>query len=251
MIQKNGLYHQDGRHAIEFLMDSLYKFYDLDGDGVAETNDLIYNGSLMMFGASALGNTQYQAASSLKNDISQDGLKGMVPIVATNEHFNSVLQHNGVFRQALVQGWLTGQLLDNVDTIPSDTDIQNSVHSIFDYGNMSGEDVINTAVDYITTVKDHNGYTGMYPNFAYRTDANANFAPVNEQGESDPNGQYNRYSNMELPMYHLTGWWDIFIDGQLETYQHIMENTNDHTQANQKNGNWPLDPRYNFAAHCR
>ena len=41
-----------------------------------------------MLGASALGNTQYQAASSIKNDVSQDGLKGLVPIVATNEMFN-------------------------------------------------------------------------------------------------------------------------------------------------------------------
>jgi hypothetical protein len=145
-----------------------------------------------------------------------------------------VLQHNGVFRQALVQGWLTGQLLDNVDTIPSDMNVQDNVHSIFDYGNISGDSVINTAIDFITTVKDENGYTGMYPNFMYRTDANASFAPVNSLGESDPNGQYNRYTNMELPMYHLTGWWDIFIDGQLETYNHIMDNTSQKTQSNQK-----------------
>jgi predicted acyl esterase len=231
---KNGIYHEDGKNSIIYLTDSLYKLYDLDGDGIPETNDEINNGSIVMFGASALGNSQYQAAASFKNDISQDGLKGMVPIVATNEHFNSVLQHNGVFRQALVQGWLTGQLLDNVDTIPSDMDIQDNVHSIFDYGNISGDSVINLAIDFITTVKDENGYTGMYPNFMYRTDANASFAPVNSLGESDPNGQFNRYTNMELPMYHLTGWWDIFIDGQLETYNHIMNNTSQKTQSNQK-----------------
>jgi predicted acyl esterase len=231
---KNGVYHQDGRFSIDYLKDSLYKMYDLDGDGIAETNDPVYNGSIVMFGASALGNTQYQAGAAFKNDITQDGLKGMVPIVATNEHFNCVLQHNGVFRQALVQGWLTGQLQDNVDINPSDDDIQNNIHSIFDYGNMSGDSVIATAVDYITTVKDYNGYTGMYPNFAYRTDANANWAPVDQDGESDPDGTINRYTNMELPMYHLTGWWDIFIDGQLETYNHIMTNTSESTQSNQK-----------------
>jgi predicted acyl esterase len=231
---KNGIYHEDGKNSIIFLTDSLYKLYDLNGDGIPETNDQVNNGSIVMFGASALGNSQYQAAASFKNDVSQDGLKGMVPIVATNEHFNSVLQHNGVFRQALVQGWLTGQLMDNVDTIPSDMNIQDNVHSIFDYGNISGDSVINVAIDFITTVKDENGYTGMYPNFMYRTDANASFAPVNSLGESDPNGQFNRYTNMELPMYHLTGWWDIFIDGQLETYNHIMNNTSQETQNNQK-----------------
>ena len=231
---RNGIYHQDGRYSIDFLTDSLFRTYDLDGDGIEETTALTYNGSLAMFGASALGNTQYQAAASFPNDVSKDGLKGLVPIVATNEHFNCVLQHNGVFRQALVQGWLTGQLLDNVDEIPEDTSIDNNIHSTFDYGGIEGDSVISLAVDYITTVKDPNGYTGMYPNFAYRTDANAQYAPINALGESDPNGTHNRYENMELPMYHLTGWWDIFIDGQIDTYNHIMANTSAATQSNQK-----------------
>lgn len=231
---KNAIYHQDGRHSIDFIKDSLFRNYDLDHDGIEETTALTYNGSVVMFGASALGNSQYQAASAFKNDISQDGLKGLVPIVATNEHFNCVLQHNGVFRQALVQGWLTGQLEDNVDTIPSDIDLHNTIHSIYDYGNISGDSVINLGIDYITTVKDIKGVTGMYPNFEYRTDANASFATVNSLGESDPNGKISRYTNLELPIYHLTGWWDIFIDGQLDTYQHVMANTSSQTQRNQK-----------------
>lgn len=231
---KNGIYHQDGRYSIDFLKDSLVRQYDLDGDGVPETSAALYNGSIVMFGASALGNSQYQAASAFQNNINANGLKGMIPIVATNEHFNCVLQHNGAFRQALVQGWLTGQLLDNIAVIPGDADLQNAIHSNFDYGGISADSVINLAVDYITTVKDPNGFTGMYPNFAYRCDANASFAPVNENGESDPNGQFSRYTNLELPMYHLTGWWDIFVDGQIDTYNHIMANTGEHTQENQK-----------------
>ena len=230
----NGIYHEDGRYSIDFLKDSLTRIYDLDGDGIPETVAAIYNGSIVMFGASALGNSQFQAASAIKNNSTEDGLKGLVPIVATNEHFNCVLQHNGAFRQALVQGWLTGQLLDNISVIPGDDDIQNTVHSNFDYGDISADSVINLAVDYITTVKDPNGFTGMYPNYAYRCDANANFAPVNVLGESDPNGTYNRYTNLELPMYNLTGWWDIFIDGQLETFNHVMSNTSENTQNNQK-----------------
>ncbi len=230
----NGNFHQDGKHSIEFLKDSLFKLYDLDHNGSLETNDKIYNGSIVMFGASALGNTQYQAASSIKNDVSQDGLKGLIPIVATNEMFNGVIQHNGVFRQALVQGWLTGQLNHNIDTIPTDNDIQNTVHSIFDYGNISGDTIISRGIDFVSTVADGNGYTGMYPNYQYRGDGNASFAPVNSLGNSDPNGSISRYTNLELPIYHLTGWWDIFIDGQIDTYQNIMDNTNPTTKSNQK-----------------
>lgn len=230
----NGNYHQDGKHSIEYIKDSLNRMYDLDNDGITETTDKAYNGSIVMFGASALGNTQYQAASSLQNDVSQDGLKGLIPIVATNEHFNSVTQHNGVFRQALVQGWMTGQLEDNIDTTQVDNDIQNAIHTTFDYGGMSGDSIISNGVDFVTSVKDSNGFTGMYPNSLIRAGVNADYAPINALGESDPNGGINRYKNLELPIYHLTGWWDIFVDGQIETYNNVMEHTNLHTQKNQK-----------------
>ena len=47
---------------------------------------------------------------------------------------------------------------------------------------------------------------------------------VNEYGYGDSLGQYSRYSNMELPIYHLGGWWDIFINGQIDTYNFLMNN---------------------------
>ncbi|MEZ5053282.1 MAG: hypothetical protein R2807_00705 [Chitinophagales bacterium] len=40
--------------------------YDLNNDGIFETTDLVYNGSIGMFGASALGYNQLQAAAAHK-----------------------------------------------------------------------------------------------------------------------------------------------------------------------------------------
>ena len=59
---------------------------------------------------------------------------------------------------------------------------------------------------------------------------NASFAPINSAGESDGAGTFSRYNNLEVPAYHLTGWWDIFIDGQIETYNKIMDNTSNKTR---------------------
>lgn len=230
----NSNHHQDGKNSIEFIIDSLYRDYDLNNDGNIDTTAKFYNGSLAMFGASALGNTQYQAAATFKNNTSQDGLKGLMPIVATLEYYNSTMQNNGVFRRALLQGWVEGQMSDVVDTIPSDMSVQNNVHSIFDYGNISGDTILKLAVDQFTSTPDVNGYTGMYPNCLFRPDMDGSMAPVNSSGNSDINGMYSRYSNMSLPIYHLTGWWDIFIDGQIETYQNIMSNNGQLTQQNQK-----------------
>ena len=37
-------------------------------------------------------------------------------------------------------------------------------------------------------------------------------------GESDKNGTYSRYENMEVPTMHVSGWYDIFVDGSIETW---------------------------------
>lgn len=230
----NSIYHEDGKNSLLFIMDSLTKNYDLDRDGIEETNDKVYNGSMAMFGASALGNSQYQAAAALKNNTAIDGLKGLLPIVSTLEYYNSTTQHNGVFRQSLVQGWMQGQMEDVVNNIPGDTSIQNNIHSMFDYGNSSGDSIINLAIDQFSVIPDDNGIAPLFPNYKYRSDMDGSYAPVNNLGESDPNGTKSRYSNLSMPIYHLTGWWDIFTDGQIDTYQNIMDNNDANVQANQK-----------------
>lgn len=230
----NSIYHEDGKNSLLFIKDSLFKNYDLNNDGVTETRDLIYNGSIAMFGGSALGNTQYQAAASMKNNTDLDGLKGLIPIVATGEYFNSTVQHNGVFRRSLMAGWIEHQMKQVVNSDATDSDLQNSIHSNFDYGLLPAAQIIDQAIDQFSSIPDNNGFTAMYPNYHNRSDMDASFAPVNNLGDSDINGINSRYTNMELPVYHLTGWWDIFIDGQISTYNNIMSHTSSKTQSNQK-----------------
>ena len=55
----------------------------------------------------------------------------------------------------------------------------------------------------------------------------ASFASVNASGDGDNEGSFSRYGNMEVPIYHLTGWWDIFVDGQIETYNQLMQYLSD------------------------
>jgi predicted acyl esterase len=56
-------------------------------------------------------------------------------------------------------------------------------------------------------------------------------AMVDENGEGSLNGTHSRYTNMEVPAYHLTGWWDIFIDGQIETWANMRK----HLDRSKKN----------------
>lgn len=218
----------DGANSIEFIKNNLYRTFDLSGDGVADTEDLLYTGSIGMFGASALGYSQTQAAAAKKIDPTQPGLKALLPIVATGEFQKGTLFPNGAFRENLVTGWLGGQIRDLDDEKQSiDNDIQNNIHTSLDFGLSSIPEVTDAAIDQNSTRIFSDGQTFQYPNSIHRKAVDISQAMVNEHGEGDPNGKYSRYSNMEVPTYYLSGWWDIFVDGTIETFmlqkQHVSE----------------------------
>ena len=228
---RNGNKHEDGYHSVQYLVNDIKRMYDLDGDGIEETEDFWSNGRVGMFGASALGYNQYQAAAARKVDPSQPGLKCLLPIVATNEFFKSTGYQNGVLRDQLVTGWLKGQIFTGIndDLLPIDNDIHNNIHTSFDYGLPNKFQAANRAIDHFAQIR----YTfpdgslspaGYYPNSIGRGDMDCSLAPLNANGEADPNGNVSRYTNMEVPIYHLQGWWDIFTDGTIETWARLRQN---------------------------
>lgn len=249
--KRNGNKHEDGYWSIQYILNDLTREYDIDRDGDIDTFKFC-NGSLGMFGASALGNTQYQAAAAHKINPDTAGLKCLLPIVATNEHYIYTAYQNGVFRERIVTGWLRGQIFDGIDDdfLSQDTDIFDNLHTSFDYGLPNKFDAANLAIDHFVSVQYNDGPAGYYPNSVGRADMDASYAPVNAQGESavgalNPNGyqgiqeplpdlNYSRYTNMEVPAYHLTGWWDIFTDGQIETWRLMGDHVNPRNKNLQK-----------------
>ena len=215
----NANFHEDGYHSIRFIIDSLKRAYRGETINVS-------NGLIGMIGASALGNVQYQLAAARKIDPSGPGLKCLFPMVATNEHYRYTAFQHGVFRQELVTGWITRQFTDLVNDELSiqDPSILNSIHSPADYNLNSKYYAAQLAIDYWVSYRPDGGPAAYYPNSVLRPDMDASFASLNASGDGDREGIFSRYSNMEVPIYHLTGWWDIFIDGQIETYNQLMQN---------------------------
>jgi len=246
--------HEDGYHSVKFIQDQL----TVPGiyDGLPHTNDKVNNGSIGMFGASALGNTQLQLglAHSVKDSL--PALKCLMPIVATTQHYLSTGYNNGTFRDRIVTGWLKGQIFSGTDDdlIPVDNDQQNSIHSSFDYdlpktitfNNNTREfqqnkfEAANLSIDHFSAVRyvKLDGSTdnaGFYPNSIGRGDMDASEAPVNEFGESVdmttqqplPNLNYSRYRNLSLPVFHVFGWWDIFTEGQFHTMDYTIRAMNE------------------------
>ena len=252
--------HEDGYNSIKCIENlTIPGFYD----SLTHTNEKINNGSIGMFGASALGNTQLQLGLAHRIKDSIPGLKCLMPIVATTEHYISTGYNNGAFRPGIVTGWLKGQIFNiiNDDLIPVDSGRQNAVHSSADY-NLPQTDTLNAivkvyqqnkfdaatlAVDHFTVHRYHNrdgslSTAGFYPSSPGRCDMDASAAPVNENGEAvDPvtqlplsNLMYSRYSNLDVPVFHLTGWWDIFTEGQINTMLYTMRDLTSHNKDLQK-----------------
>ena len=230
-------HHEDGWESYRYLLTNATRDYDINEDGVIDHSGPICNGSMGMFGASALGNTQYQLASAHKINSDGPGLKCLLPIVATNEHYLSTGFNNGVFREGLVYGWVSGQLKDlNTDlpSIQADSSIFNTIHTPRDYNLPDLSTVINKGVDHFTSIKYNQQITSAYPNSINRCDMDASFAPVDAQGEADPTGSFSRYSNLNVPIYNITGWWDIFVNGQMLTREYTKANCDSKSKPYQK-----------------
>jgi predicted acyl esterase len=208
--------HEDGYETVQHLLSGAR--WDYNGDSVLNSQDpLITDGKIGMFGASALGNSQLQAAAAHRSDASTPGLQCLFPIVATGEHYYTTGHYNGLFRERIIDGWLTGRIAGYDaynDSVP-DTSINNYVHSLHDYGPQAptAAAAAELAIDNWT---EH--LRGHYPDSRGRSAMDISAAPVDSTGAGDPDGQHSRYENMQLPQYHLSGWWDIFVDGQLRTW---------------------------------
>jgi hypothetical protein len=252
--------HEDGYNSIKAITNITYPgLYN----GLPHTNERISNGNVGMFGASALGNTQLQLALAHRVTDSIPALKCLMPIVATTQHYLSTGYNNGVFRDRIVTGWLKGQIFSGTDDdlIPVDDDKQNSIHSSADYNlpqtiTLNGVtrtfeankfEAANLSIDHFTAMRylDLNGNlapAGFYPNSIGRADMDGSVAPVDQNGESvDPVTQtplpgltFNRYSNMDVPVMHVTGWWDIFTEGQIHTMNYTMKHVNGINKQKQK-----------------
>jgi predicted acyl esterase len=116
----------------------------------------------------------------------------------------------------------------------TDTDVQNDIHTALDYNMNTKMEVAEQAIEYFTSYSLNGSNPGAYPNCISRSDMDASRAYVDSSGEADANGSFSRYSNMRVPAYHLTGWWDIFIDGQIETFNHMASNIEDSLAKLQK-----------------
>ncbi|MCS7189426.1 MAG: CocE/NonD family hydrolase [Bacteroidia bacterium] len=220
-LTKEANLHEDGWDTYQWILTQLR--YDSDRDGQITSSDrLRCNGKVGMFGGSALGNTQLQLAAAHPIDPNAPGLKCLFPIVATGEYYHSTGHHNGVFRERIVDGWVRSQVEFYSRWTNAPANPYDDVHTLADYGPQiqTPMQAAEACIDFFSTL---NGV--HYPNSPGRAVMDISHATLDENGNPRWQGSRSRYENMKVPTYHLTGWWDEFIDGQIQTWQYQMKYT--------------------------
>jgi predicted acyl esterase len=131
------------------------------------------NGKIGMWGASALGMTQYFAAGA-----APPHLTCCFAIVACSDLYREAIFHGGAYRRSLVDGWLIKE---------------NSEHLI----------------DFFTK---YNDYSSRYDLLNLST----------------------RYDSVNVPIFHVGGWYDIFTQGVINTFTGLQKNGGPMAKGKQK-----------------
>lgn len=186
----------------------------------------IHNGVLGVWGGSNLAINQFFWMASKKVNPIGAGLKSAVPLVGTDDVYRTSIQQHGMFRQGLVKNWIGYVYLDVTDG--NDGNIHNATHTTGDYGQANKAQLVQYMMDRVTTEKHNGTHTYMYPNSGVLNDLSVGDAPVDASGNSSATGTVSRYTNMEVPTYNLTGWYDIFGDGQIKAWKGMKNNLTTH-----------------------
>jgi predicted acyl esterase len=216
--QGNPSTYEDGLYSLDYILNDWTRDYDLNEDGITDFIDKACNGSIFYFGASALSNSGILMALARKQKIDEPGLKGFLNIIASAEHYNSTLFSNGMFKKGLVEGWVNGQIGSFSEDNGTDDSWYNFYHTYSDFGLSNRAETLNKMLD-ILSAEQAEEKAVSYPNSNLRSAFDGSRAYVNELGEGDPVGAYSRYTNLEMPIYHVAGWYDIFLDGQLKMWR--------------------------------
>ncbi len=192
--------HQDGYETILYIADSLEWNY-IDTINYPEFMK-ISNGKIAMTGPSALGNTQFMAAATKPTPY----LRALMPIVASTEQW-IMGNMNGMFREGLINSWLERAFV-SYQWASGPANVKDTIHTLNDFPspyNTSPVSAWQKAVDLWAV--DNNVHEPW--SFA-RAVIDVSKAPISPDSS--------RYDYLDLPIYNINGWWDIYNYAQIQAW---------------------------------
>lgn len=175
------------------------------------------NGSVGAFGASALGMTANLLATT-----NPPGLKAAFVQMAPSQFYEELIAEGGIYRHEVTTRWMY---------------IINSVYSnkLLQQGKIDEK-------TYLKILEKNQEFPHLFlhtplNSFPYLSD-NAEFTSIFEHYIQDSYFDYydipSNFSNIQIPIYHLGGWYDTFLEGTMKNYQGLQQNGGKGAKGNQK-----------------
>ena len=175
-------------------------------------------GKLCTIGGSYSGATQYRNAISNPPDV-----KAMFVRESSADYSEEWVYRGGAFELGFNFGWAHGVTLSNLNHLVTDEKHEEKEKMLTEVSN---------------NIDDWHKKTPLFPTQFF--DGLSDW--YNDWLENPPPSDYwnefdmsNHFGNIDIPIYHLGGWFDVFLNGTLKFYQGVSKNgKSDKTKQNQR-----------------
>ena len=175
-------------------------------------------GKIGTIGGSYSGATQYRNAIS-----NPPNVKAMFVRESSADYSEEWVYRGGAFELGFNFGWAHGVTLSNLNHLVTDEKHEKTEKMLIDIEN---------------NLDDWHKKTPLFPTQFF--DGLSDW--YNDWLENPPPSDYwnefdmsNHFGNIDIPIYHLGGWFDVFLNGTLKFYQGVSKNgKSDKTKQNQR-----------------
>jgi len=171
-------------------------------------------GKVGMFGLSYYGYTQLLAATK-----KPPHLTAIFPAMTLNDQRNGIIYRNGVFALGLFETWILESILPN--------------WLKRNYKNQKKQsEMLRTLADSLNQINNWFAYAPIntLPPIKALGEVNFFFEPLSHPIEDDDywrgSSLVDKYEDLQLPAYHLAGWYDCFLGPTLENYVEMAKVNN-------------------------
>lgn len=207
-----GLYGSEGEWQL---------FKDDASDGyqtVVWLNDQTWsNGKVGVFGTSALGMTANLLATT-----NPPGLKAAFVQMAPSQFYDEVIADGGIYRHELATRWMYFiNSAYSVKMLQQGKINEETYRKILDTSEEFPELFMHTPVNRFPYVSENPLFTSIFKHYI-------------QDGYFDYYNIPDNFSNIKIPIYHLGGWYDTFLEGTMKNYIGLQQNGGTGAKGKQK-----------------
>ena len=175
------------------------------------------NGKVGAFGTSALG-----MAANLLATTNPPGLKAAFVQMAPSEFYEEVIAEGGIYRHELATRWMYFINATYSEKLIQQGKIDDESYLRILEGNQQFPELfMHTPLNSFPYLSDNPLYTSIFEHYIQDDYFDYYDIPSN-------------FSNIKIPIYHLGGWYDTFLEGTMKNYLGLQQNGGEGAKGNQK-----------------